>query len=115
MAPPQNPGDILETMEKGTHEIQDAEGAPFARVEGTRNGQLQKRSMESGGDAQRGALQENISGQTGISIPVGPLSESSRKLLNRVVPNGTLRGVEGEAKTSPIRFIRDDNNLITLE
>ena len=60
--------------------------------------------MESGGDAQRGAHQENISGQTGISIPVGPLSESSRKLLNRVVPNGTLRGVEGEAKTSPIRL-----------
>jgi hypothetical protein len=24
--------------------------------------------------------------------------------LNRVVPNGTLRGVEGEVKISPIRF-----------
>jgi hypothetical protein len=62
--------------------------------------------MESGGDAQRGAHQENISGQTGISIPVCPLSESSRKLLNRVVPNGTLRGVEGEANTSSIRLPR---------
>ena len=24
--------------------------------------------------------------------------------MNRVVPNGTLRGVEGEVKISPIRF-----------
>ncbi|WP_057571795.1 hypothetical protein, partial [Enterocloster clostridioformis] len=43
-----------------------------------------------------------------------PLSESPSKLLNRVVPNGTLRGVEGEVKISPIRLTIYDiilNNL----
>ena len=45
-----------------------------------------------------------ISGQTWISIHDCPLSESTCKLLNRVVPNGTLRGVEGEGQISPIRL-----------
>ena len=48
---------------------------------------------------------EVISGQTWISIHDCPLSESTCKLLNRVVPNGTLRGVEGEGQISPIRSI----------
>ena len=59
--------------------------------------------MESGGNAELCAYQENISGQTWISIHDCPLSESTCKLLNRVVPNGTLRGVEGEGQISPIR------------
>lgn len=46
----------------------------------------------------------NNSGQTRISILVSPLSKSPCKLLNRVVPTGTLRGVEGEGKISPIRL-----------
>ena len=33
--------------------------------------------------------------------------KSTCKLLNRVVPNGTLRGVEGEGQISPIRSIRE--------
>ena len=45
-----------------------------------------------------------ISGQTWISIHDCPLSESTCKLLNRVVPNGTLHGVEGEGQISPIRL-----------
>ena len=60
--------------------------------------------MEGGDDAKFGVDQNNYSGQTWISVLVSPLSESSCKLLNRVVPNGTLRGVEGEVKISPIRF-----------
>ena len=37
--------------------------------------------------------------------PCGVLeTKSTCKLLNRVVPNGTLRGVEGESKISPIRL-----------
>ena len=60
--------------------------------------------MESGGNAELCAYQENISGQTRISIHDCPLSKSTCKLLNRVVPNGTLRGVEGESKISPIRL-----------
>lgn len=51
-----------------------------------------------------GANQNNYSGRTRISFLIGSLSESLCKLLNRVVPNGTLRGVEGEDKVSPIRF-----------
>lgn len=35
MAAPQNPSCVLETMEKSANEVQDAEGAPSARVEGT--------------------------------------------------------------------------------
>ena len=60
--------------------------------------------MESGEDAELCAYQDNHSGQTRISIHDGPLSKSTCKLLNRVVPNGTLRGVEGEGQISPIRF-----------
>ena len=60
--------------------------------------------MESGGNAELCAYQENISGQTRISIHDCPLSKSTCKLLNRVVPNSTLRGVEGEGQISPIRF-----------
>lgn len=60
--------------------------------------------MEGGGDAELCAYQGNNSGQTRISIHDCPLSKSTCKLLNRVVPNGTLRGVEGEGKISPIRF-----------
>ncbi len=41
------------------------------------------------------ADKDNHSGQTRISIHVSPQSENTCKLLNRVVPNGTLRGVEG--------------------
>ena len=59
--------------------------------------------MESGRNAKLCAYQGNISGQTWISIHDCPLSESTCKLLNRVVPNGTLRGVEGEGQISPIR------------
>ena len=60
--------------------------------------------MESGEDAELCAYQDNHSGRTRISIHDGPLSKSTCKLLNRVVPNGTLRGVEGESQISPIRF-----------
>ena len=60
--------------------------------------------MEGGRNAKLCADKNNHSGQTWISIYVSPLSESSCKLLNRVVPNGTLRGVEGEDKISPIRL-----------
>ena len=59
--------------------------------------------MESGGNVELGAYQDNNSGQTRISIHDCPLSKSTCKLLNRVVPNGTLRGVEGEGQISPIR------------
>ena len=60
--------------------------------------------MESGKYAELCAYQDNISGQTWIPIHDCPLSESTCKLLNRVVPNGTLRGVEGEGQISPIRL-----------
>ena len=60
--------------------------------------------MEGGRNAKLCADKNNHSGQTRISVYVSPLSESSYKLLNRVVPNGMLRGVEGEGKISPIRF-----------
>lgn len=40
-----------------------------------------------------------------VSIHDCPLSKSTCKLLNRVVSNGTLRGVEGEGQISPIRFM----------
>ena len=60
--------------------------------------------MEGGGDAELCAHQDDNSGQTRIPIHDCPLSESTRKLLNRVVLNGTLRGVEGEAQISPIRL-----------
>ena len=60
--------------------------------------------MESSGNAELRANQDNNSGQTRIPIHDCPLSESTCKLLNRVVPNGTLRGVEGEGKISPIRL-----------
>ena len=43
----------------------------------------------------------NHSGQTRISILISPLSESSCKLLNRRIPNGTYGGVEGE-RGSPL-------------
>lgn len=35
MAPLQNPGGVLEVMEKGTRKVQDAEDAPSAGVEST--------------------------------------------------------------------------------
>jgi len=60
--------------------------------------------MESGRDAELCAYKGNHSGQTRIPIHDCPLSESTCKLLNRVVPNGTLRGVEGEGQISPIRL-----------
>jgi hypothetical protein len=63
--------------------------------------------VEGGGNAKLCADKNNHSGQTWISIYVSPLSESPCKLLNRVVPNGTLRGVEGEVKISPIRLSRE--------
>lgn len=40
MASAQNPGCILETMEKGTNEVQDDEGVTSARMESTRDGKL---------------------------------------------------------------------------
>ena len=58
--------------------------------------------MESGGNVELGAYQDNNSGQTWIPIHDCPLSESTCKLLNRVVPNGMLRGVEGEGGKSPL-------------
>ena len=61
--------------------------------------------MESGGDAELCAYQDNNSGQARISIHDCPLSESTCKLLNRVVPNSTLRGVEGEGQNSPYPII----------
>ena len=60
--------------------------------------------MESGGNVELCAYQDNHSGQTRLSIHDCPLSKSACKLLNRVVPNGTLRGVEGEGQISPIRW-----------
>ena len=59
--------------------------------------------MESGEYAELCTHQNSNSGQTWIPIHDCPLSESTCKLLNRVVPNGTLRGVEGESQISPIR------------
>ena len=59
---------------------------------------------KEGGNAQLGTHQKNHSGQTWLSRYDCPLSGSPSKLLNRVVPNGTLRGVEGKVKISPIRF-----------
>ena len=64
--------------------------------------------MESGGNVELGAYQDNNSGQTRISIHDCPLSKSTCKLLNRVVPNCTLRGVEGEGQISPIRCVREE-------
>ena len=67
-------------------------------------GKLVERERGERRNAELGAYQENISGQTWISIHDCPLSESTCKLLNRIVPNGTLRGVEGEGQISPIRI-----------
>ena len=68
--------------------------------------------MESGGNVELGAYQDNNSGQTRISIHDCPLSKSTCKLLNRVVPNGTLRGVEGEVKISPIRLSNTNRQIL---
>ncbi len=35
MAPPQNPSGVLDTMEKSTNEVQDAESVTPARMEST--------------------------------------------------------------------------------
>ncbi len=43
--------------------------------------------------------------ETGMDEVQDAEGVTSCKLLNRVVPNGTLRGVEGEDKLFPIRFI----------
>ena len=51
------------------------------------------------------AYKGNNSGQAQIPVHGYPLSKSARELLNRVVPNGTLHGVEGEGRVSPIRFV----------
>ena len=51
MATPQNPGDVLETMEKGAHEVQNAQSVTLARMEGARNGELPKRHVEGGENA----------------------------------------------------------------
>ena len=60
--------------------------------------------MESSGVAEHRAYKGNNSEQARIPVHDCPLSESTGKLLNRVVLNGTLRGVEGEGRISPIRF-----------
>ena len=38
VATSQNPGNLLEAMEKGAHKVQDAAGATSVGVESTRNG-----------------------------------------------------------------------------
>ena len=61
------------------------------------------------------AYQDNNSGQARIPLHDCPLSKSTCKLLNRVVlPNGTLRGVEGEGQISPIRLIKQGGRCLTL-
>lgn len=40
MAPPQNPGGVLDAMEKGTDEAKDAEGVTPARMGSTQDGKL---------------------------------------------------------------------------
>lgn len=64
--------------------------------------------MEGGRNAKLRTDKNNHSGQTRISVHVSPLSKSPCKLLNRVVPNGTLYGVEGEGKISPIRLWQEE-------
>ena len=83
MATPPNPGSVLETMEKGEHKVQNAESVTLAGVESARNGKLPKRGVE-GGIAEPCAHENNNSGQAWISVHVSPLSESTRKLLNRL-------------------------------
>ena len=91
-------------MEKSANEIQNISGTAPARVASAEAGKLSKGNMESGRNAEHRAYQDNNSGQTRIPRYDCPLSKSTRKLLNRVVPNGTLRGVEGEGQISPIRL-----------
>ena len=90
-------------MEESAYQIQNAESTTSPGMEDTRDGELSKGSLEGDSNAKLCAHKEDFSGQTWIPIHDCPLSESSCKLLNRVVPNGTLRGVEGESQISPIR------------
>lgn len=76
----------------------------LAGMESAWIGELPEGGMESGENVELCAYQVDNSGQTWIPIHDCPLSESTCKLLNRVVPNGTLRGVEGEGQISPIRL-----------
>ena len=92
-------------MEESAYQVQNAESTTSPGMEDTQNGELPKGSLEGGNNAKLCAHKEDFSGQTWIPIHDCPLSESSCKLLNRVVPNGTLRGVEGEGQISPIRFL----------
>lgn len=68
--------------------------------------------MEGGRNAKLSADKNNHSGQTRISVYVSPLSESPCKLLNRVVPDGTLHGVEWEGKIPSIRCGMDRGSAI---
>ena len=67
--------------------------------------------MESSRAADLCANHDNNGGKTWISINDRPLSKSTCRLLNRVVPNGTLRGVEGEGQISPIRSEKENAAL----
>ena len=91
-------------MEESAYQVQNAESTTSPGMEDTRNGELPKGSLEGGNNAKLCAHKEDFSGQAWIPIHDCPLSESSCKLLNRVVPNGMLRGVEGEGQISPIRL-----------
>ncbi len=104
MAAPQNPCSVLETMEKGTDEISNAKSATPVRMESTRNGKLPKRNVEGGRDAEFCADQRNHSGQTGISIHVRPLSESTCKLLNRLGTERYARWCGRGTNHPPIRL-----------
>ena len=104
MAAPPNPGNVLETMEKGEHKIQNVESVTLIGVESTGDGELPKRGVEGGAIAELCAHENNNSGQTWISIHVSPLSESTCKLLNRLGTERYARWCGRGTNHPPIRL-----------
>ncbi len=75
VAPPQNPSSVLEAMETGENPIPYLPGVAFGGMAGTQTGELSKRHMESGRNAELCANKRKTS-QTRISIHAWPVSES---------------------------------------
>ena len=55
MAAPENPGNILETVEESKNEIPESAGIEVRRVAGTSDSQQPKRILENGADVKCGA------------------------------------------------------------
>ena len=94
MAPAEDKGNLLETMEEGQDTVPDDKAIQSAGLEGTRTGQLPKRDMESSTNAKPNPDKQRNSPPR-LYKPDELLRASMWKLENRRVPNGTHGGVRG--------------------